>query len=263
MAVIEMRNGILSASNGRKKKRGKKRNPSTTATTTPAKRSNSITPAKAKAFAKANGLKLVSKTVANGKKKRKKSRNGIANSPRITKSNGIFGDTKSDVKNVLALGGGAIATNVAGNTLATLFSSYLASFGLGQYAPTLFQFAVAVFGVPWIAGALAGKDAAKMARLGGVLAAALEGISTAFPQFNNVNPFNTSAIVVNPQGQALLTPAATATIATAAAKEAATTAANVTAAKLAGFASQMDGSNGGWIDTDAYMTQGGSGGLVQ
>lgn len=178
---------------------------------------------------------------ANPKRRR---RNGIA-----ARRNGFFGDTKADVKNVLALTGGAIGTNVAGNTLAGLLAPYIATVGLGAYSSIIAQTAIAMFGVPYIARSLAGNDAAKMARLGGLLSVTLDVLGTFFPQFNSLNPFSTSPIVMS-GNQIGITPEAVKQIAKSAAED--------TAAKIAGFAAELEqGGNAmsagsGWTN-DSYF----------
>lgn len=236
-----IQNGIKQAANGKRKRR--KRNGTTTPSvgTTPRKR-NGVTKASAMSFAKKNGLKLVSKTISNGKRKRRK-RNGVATVTR-TRSNGLFGKTTSDFKKVGALTGGAIATNVGGNWLASLISPYLASFGLGNYTNIITQAMIALFGVPYLAKAL--KQDTEMARLGGLLSVTLEVLSMFFPQFNSLNPFNSSAMVINPNGQVALTGDAVKQIAAAAANE--------TASKVAGFTEQLNAmsAGSGWNSTNPY-----------
>ena len=210
----------------------------------------------------------VRKAKANPRKRkttrRRKRRNGIATASAVKRNpvkrarrngvtarrrNGFFGDTKTDVKNVLSLTGGAIGTNIAGNAVASALTPYIASIGLGAYSSIITQLAIALFGVPYVAKALAGQDAAKMARLGGLLSVTLDVLGTFFPQFNSLNPFTTSPIVVS-GNQVGLMPNAVAQIAQGAADE--------TAAKIAGFANQLQAMNAGsgFANPSGYLTGG-------
>jgi hypothetical protein len=240
MAEMKLiQNGIKKTANGKRKRR--KRNPSVVgAVKKVARKRNGTTKAGAISFAKKNGLKLVSRTAANGKRKRKR-RNGITKVTR-SRSNGLFGDTSSLVKKTLTLTGGAVVTNVGGNWLASLVGQYLAQFGLGAYTNLVTQTLVAMFGVPYIAKAL--KQDSDMARLGGMLSVTLTALNQFFPQFSSINPFTQGAIVVNPNGQVALTGDAVKQIAQAASQD--------TAAKIAGFANQMDAMNAGsgWVQQD-------------
>lgn len=180
------------------------------------------------------------RTVANPRRKRRTRRNGIARA-----RNGFFGDTKRDVKNVAALTGGAVATNVLGNTLATMVAPYLASFGLGNYASIVAQLAIALFGVPYVAKAVAGSDAASMARLGGLLSVTLDLLGTMFPSFASLNPFASSPIVVS-GNQIGISPDAVKAIAAASAED--------TAAKVSGAMSRIASNAGaGWVQPTQYV----------
>jgi hypothetical protein len=231
MATLKLiENGIAKKANGkRRKRRGRRRNPSlgTGSTKRVVRRNGRTTKAGAASFAKRNGLKLVKRT--NGKRKhhRRKRRNGVSAVRRV--SNGIFGTGSSIVKKTLTLTGGAIATNIGGNYIATMLSPYLSQFGLGQYTDLITQALVAYFGVPYLARLL--KQDAEMARLGGFLSVTLTALNKFFPQFASLNPFANSAIVVNPNGQIALTGDAVKQVAAAAAAD--------TAAKVSGFADQM------------------------
>lgn len=185
----------------------------------------------------ATASKTATRTVANPRRRR---RNGII----ARRRNGLFGDTKKDVKNVAALTAGAITTNVAGNTVATMLAPYLASFGLGNYASILSQLLIAMFGVPYVARALAGNDAASMARLGGLLSVALDLLGTFFPSFASLNPFGTSVVVSG--NQIGITPEAVKAIAAASAED--------TAAKVSGAMNRIASSAGsGWTSPAQYV----------
>jgi len=188
------------------------------------------------------------KRVANPKRKstKRRRRNGIA-----TRRNGILGDTKRDVKNVISLTGGAITTNVLGNTLAGMIAPYLASVGIGNYASLVSQLAIALFGVPYVARAIAGQDAASMARLGGLLSVTLDLLGTFFPPFNSLNPFTSAPVVVNSSGQVAVSADTVKAIAAGAANE--------TAAKVANAMEIAQSAGAGWAVPTQYL---GGGNLV-
>lgn len=185
----------------------------------------------------------VLKSVANPKRRstKRRRRNGIVTRRR----NGILGDTKRDVKNVVSLTGGAITTNVLGNTLAGMIAPYLSSVGIGNYASIVSQLAIALFGVPYVARALGGQDAASMARLGGLLSVTLDVLGTFFPSFNSLNPFASAPIVVGNSGQVAVSPAAVKAIAGAAANE--------TAQKVAGAMELAQSAGMGWSVPTQYL----------
>jgi hypothetical protein len=234
MAELKViQNGIKKSSNGKRRKR--RSNP-TTATKSVKRRSNGTTKAGALSYAKKNGLKLTK--VSNGRKhhkrKRRSKRNGIT--AIRSRSNGIFGDTTSMVKKTLTLTGGAVVTNIGGNWLASFLAPYLSSFGLGAYTNLVVQFLVAYFGVPELAKVI--KQDKDMARLGGMLSVTLTALNQFFPQFSGINPFGGGgAIVVNSNGGVALTGDAVKAVAAAAAQD--------TAAKIAGFADQMQYASAG------------------
>lgn len=182
------------------------------------------------------------KRVANPKRKstKRRRRNGIA-----TRRNGIFGDTKRDVKNVISLTGGAITTNVLGNTLAGMIAPYLASVGIGNYASLVSQLAIALFGVPYVARAIGGQDAASMARLGGLLSVTLDLLGTFFPSFNSLNPFTSAPVVVNSGGQVAVSADTVKAIAAGAANE--------TAAKVANAMEIAQNAGAGWAMPTQYL----------
>lgn len=199
------------------KRRGKKRrrrNP--TATTprakNPAKR-RAISVASAKAVLKRNDLKVVSKSVANPKRKRHhKRRNGISTAA-ITRRNGILGNTKGDAKTVGAVLGGAIFTKTVGRLLSGYVAPYLSQLGIGKYSEIVVDGAVALLITPFVASKVVkGGDIAKQARLGGLLVVGLSAIEAIAPSVLQYNPFVTSPVVMT-GGGAAITPAAVAQIA--------------------------------------------------
>lgn len=200
MEMKLLKNGLKKSTNRKRrtKKRGK-RNPTTAAKTV----RRTTTKAGATAFAKRNGLKLVKKSAANPKRRKsRKRRNGLTVTR--TAKNGFFGNTKNDAKQVLSVLGGMVGTKLAGSTLNSIVASYLASFGVGNYSDLIVDGFVALTVTPYVAQMVAGQEAKKLARLGGLAVVVLDAIAKFFPQLN-INPFNNAPIVINSNGQALLT----------------------------------------------------------
>lgn len=200
------------------------------------RRSNPVAVA-TKSIRRRNPVKRVTAKRINGRRRR----NGIG---RIKRSNGIFGTGSAIVKKTLTLTGGAVATNLGGNWIATLVSPYLAQFGLGQYTNLITQALVAQFGVPYLAK-LAKQDG-EMARLGGFLSVTLTALNQFFPQFSSLNPFTANSIVVNPNGQVALTGSAAQAVLNAAQAD--------TSAKVGGFLAQLNGGSAGsgWVNPNEY-----------
>jgi hypothetical protein len=197
-----VQNGLKKASNGHKRK------------------SNPLTLARVKGFAKKNGLKVLPKTangivkkaaVANPKRKKRrggKRRNGLTASFGLTRRNGLFGNTKSDVKNVGALLGGMVGGKALARVLQSFVAPYLASTGLGKYAEILSDGAVALLIAPMVARKIAGQSAADMARLGGLANVAVDVIEMIAP--NTLSGFLSGNLLTG--GQAVLTPSQVANI---------------------------------------------------
>jgi hypothetical protein len=141
------------------------------------RKSNPLTLARVKGFAKANGLKVLPKSAAlpklsanpkHKKGKHRRRRNGLTSGGFSFKRNGLFGNTKSDVKQVGSLLGGMVGGKAIARVLQQFVAPYLAQVGLGAYAEILSDGAVALAVAPYVANKLAGAEAAKMARLGGL-----------------------------------------------------------------------------------------------
>lgn len=226
MAILE--NGIS--------RKAKKRNPARKSTGTaksknPARR-RVVSLASAKSVLKRNGLKAVSRTLANGKHKRrrhhKKHRNGIT----TTRRNGMFGNTKSDVKQVGSLVGGALVTKLVGQVIKSFAAPYIAKIAIvGNYSGIICDLAAALVVTPFVVGKVVKQaDASKLSRLGGLTVVALDAIGQFFPSALQYNPFTTSPVVLTGQGATIL-PAAVAQIANSVANSADP---NAAAAKVSG-----------------------------
>lgn len=199
--------------NGVKRRSTRRKNGAARAATVkaknPAKR-RSLGLASVKSFAKRNGLKLVSKSAQNPKRKahKRKRRNGLATIPRSR--NGIFGNTKHDAKQVLTLIGGMAGTKLISKFITPYLSPLLAKIGIGNYSTIIVDGAVALLVVPAIAAKIVrGGDTAKLARLGGMVIVGLDLIDEFAPaQFSMLNPFASSApIVINNGAAAMPLPA--------------------------------------------------------
>lgn len=189
-----------------KKKRGRRKNG--TAKTT--RKRNGVTKARALAFAKKNGLKLVSKTAQNGKRrKRRTKRNGVT-SPRSTgimAKNGLLGNTKQDAKRVASVMAGAAITKIASSLISGFAAPYAAQVGLGQYTGLVIDGVLALTVAPMIGKKIGGAQGADMARLGGLLVVGVDVLSLFAPSVLSYTPFNNAPVVLN-GNTALLTPAA-------------------------------------------------------
>ena len=227
MEMVEVRNG---ATNPRRRKR--RRNPvkrTATKTANPKRKRRRRNPV-------ATTRTRSASAVANPKRKRRR-RNPVVAVKRkrngSKRRNGIFGDSKADVKNVLTIVGGMIGTKIAGGIVSPYAGQILAYVGASKYARPITNGVLAVTVVPMVAGML--KQDAKMARLGGLAVAALDVIEMLLPSGFAYNPFaggNNSPIVLSGETAALVG-AATADVANAA-----ISAANNATAKLAGMPSR-------------------------
>lgn len=202
--------------NGLRKRRGTKRrrrNPVAVAKAKNPARRRSISLASARSVIKKNGLKAVSMK-ANGRKKHKRRRrNGLVTSKAIgSRRNGFFGNTKSDAKQVLSLGAGALGVKAVGRALSAVIQPFLAQIGAGNYATIITDAGLALFVAPYVGAKLAGNEAAKMVRLGGLLVVGLDLVEQFAPNALGLNPFNNSPIVMTGAGAAVA-PAAVAALA--------------------------------------------------
>ncbi len=208
--------GIVENGLKRRRKSRRRRNPSTatkasTAKKNPARRAVSL--ASAKAVAKRNGLKLVSKSVANPKRKRRRRRNGITTAA-VSRRNGIFGNTKADAKTVGTVIGGAIFTKTVARIIAPFVAPYAAQVGIGNYAEIIVDGIVALLITPFVANkVVGGGSSAQNARLGGLLVVGLSAIEKVAPSVLQYNPFVTSPVVMMGNGSAGVAPAAVAQLA--------------------------------------------------
>jgi len=229
--------------NGLRKRRThkKRRNPSVVAKAkNPARRSVSL--ASARAVIKKNGLKTV-RVSANPKRKHKRRRrNGLVTT---TRRNGFFGNTKGDAKQVLALGAGALGVKAAGRALSGFVSPILSQIGVGQYAEIITDLGLTLFVVPFVGKKVGGGEAAKMARLGGLLTVALDAVEMFAPNVLSFNPFNNAPIVMT-GGGAAVSPQAVAQIA-ADVESGATS-----AAKVAGVMRSLDAAGAQSVNTGIY-----------
>lgn len=182
------------------------------------RKANPLTLARVKGFLKknGNGLKLVpkgasviSKVAANPKRKRRRGgsrRNGLTGIMKVR--NGIFGNTKNDVKQVGSLLGGLVGGKALARVLQSFVAPYLASTGLGKYAEILADGAVALFIAPMVARKIGGNNAADMARLGALANVAVDVIEMLAP--NTLSGFFSGNLLTS--GQPVLTPNQVATI---------------------------------------------------
>lgn len=212
----EVRNLIMAkigkVENGlRKHRKAKRRNPvavAKVAKKNPARRA--ISAASVKSYAKRNGLKLVSKSVANPKRRkhRKHRRNGLATvtssrSMFATKRNGLLGNSKHDAQNVAALGGGLFLTKFIGNFVSGYVQPILAKIGLGNYSNIITNAGIAIVVIPMIAKRTIPKQS-DMLRLGGLFATGLSILEQVAPSvLSQINPFNTSPIIMTSNGAAI------------------------------------------------------------
>ncbi len=213
--------GIVENGLKRRRKSRRRRNPPIAAKRASTAKKNgarrrTISVASARAVAKRNGLKLVSKSVANPKRKRQaRRRNGIATKSYVSRrSNGFLGNTKGDAKTVGTVIGGAIFTKTLARIISPFVAPYASQVGIGNYTEILVDALVALFLTPFAAGMLLGKahDSVKQARLGGLLVVGLSAIEKVAPSVLQYNPFVTSPVVMTGAGPGI-TPAAVAQIA--------------------------------------------------
>lgn len=201
--------------NGLTKTRRRRRNPRAT-TTGVAKRSNpvkrrSISKASALSVLKKNGLKAVSiKSVANGRKRKRRRRNGLVTrsaAPRtgIFRNNGLLGNSKQTVKNVAALGVGAVFTKIVGQLVNGFTAPYLSQMGVGNYSQIICDAGVALIVTPLVAAKVVrgSGETPKMASLGGALVVGLDVVGKFAPGVLQYNPFVTNSIVMTPGGAAV------------------------------------------------------------
>lgn len=237
MQIGALQNGL------KRKKRARRRNPAPTASKTKsAKRNPSpVTAARAAAYAKRNGMKLVARgTSANPKKKRRSRRNGVVTT--TSKRNGLLGSSRSDAEKVIALGAGAVLTRLIGRTVNGFVAPLASQMGLGRFSGVIVEGAVALTAIPWLGKKIRNNAAGDFARLGGLLAAGFSAAETFAP-----------GVIPNPfaSGDSLLvTPAAVAQIA---AGVAASPNPAATAAKVGAWAQLSSGQgyreeNGGYIE---------------
>jgi len=232
MELVKVQNGVANPRRRKRRKNPVKR--ATTATANPRKR---------RVKRRRNPVTAV--TVANPRKRRvKRRRNPVAVTRKRNgvsrKRNGIFGDTKADAKNVLALVSGLVGTKIAGGIAAPYTAQALAVVGMGKFAKPVTDAVIAMTLTPMVAGMVAGGDVKKMARLGGLALAALDIVEILLPQGFAYNPFtsaNVAPIVLQGQTAALVN-AATQDVA-----RAAIDAANNASAKIAGIMSADSGGN--------------------
>lgn len=206
LGILE--NGLRKSANGKRKRR-RRRNPSTVAKAKNPARRRSVSLSSAKAVLKRNGLKATSLSNGHRKHKRRKHRrNGLTTTRR---NNGFFGNTRSDATQVLQLGAGALGTKAAGRAISGILAPFLSQVGLGGYAGIITDGAIALFVAPWVADKVS-RGSGKMVRLGGLLAVALDGVEMLAPGVMSFNPFNNAPIVMTGAGPAV-TPGAVAQIA--------------------------------------------------
>lgn len=160
MQMGSMQNGL------KRKRRTTKRRRNATPKTAAKRNPSPVTLSRASAFAKRNGLKLVSKSAANPKRKRSKRRNGLTKVPRTR--NGLLGSGKADAEKVVALGGGMVLTAMIGRFANGFLAPYAARFGAGRYSQAACEFAAALLIMPWLGTKVRNKAAGDFARLGGI-----------------------------------------------------------------------------------------------
>lgn len=197
-------NGVKRKTRKRRKRNGTAARSTVKAKANSAKR-RTISVASARAVLKRNGLKAVSRTAANPKRKRhhKRKRNGVT----VVRSsrNGIFGNTKHDAMQVGSVVGGMAATKLISKIITPFAAPWAAKIGVGQYTELLVDAGVALMVVPFIAGKVSrNADVRKLSRLGGLVVVGIDAIDQFAPaSFQSLNPFSSMGpIVVGPNGQA-------------------------------------------------------------
>ena len=165
----------------------------------PKKRRNTTTITQARATAKRNGFKLVkagtpTRTVSNPKRRRRRV-------TRRRKNNGLLGDTKETVTAVASLGGGMVASKIAGGLATPFTQRFLTPLGVGNYAQIITEAVLAVVVISPIARKIAGAKAAKFAMLGGLTSAGLNVLDMFMPDTLPLNPFalsNSQPVILAP-----------------------------------------------------------------
>lgn len=239
MEIVKLRNGVANPRRRKRRnaatttsnpRRRKRRNPVATATANPRRRRRRRNPVAVSA-------------VANPRRRHHKRRRNptiaVANKRhRRHRRNGIFGDTKSDAKNVLALAGGLVGTKIVGGMVSPYGASLLSSVGLGRFAQPIVDGALAVTVTPMVAGWIGGADAKKMARLGGLTLVVLDLVQMVLPSGFAYSPFQANASPIVLGGNPAQIAAGAANVASQAAQIA-----NSAAASVSGASSFQAGSN--------------------
>lgn len=199
--------------NPKRRKKTRRRNPTATQIK-PSKnpvaiKRRSVSLAAAKSVIAKNGLKAVSRVSNPRKRKTRKRRNGLTQ-PITRRANGILGNSKQDVKQTGSLLLGMAVTKGLGRVLQGFAAPFLAQIGVGKYSEIISDVAVALLIVPFGFGKIAGSEAAKFGRLGGLGVVGLDALNIVAPNVvNQYNPFVSAPIMLNAGGQAVM-PVATA-----------------------------------------------------
>lgn len=213
--ITQVRNGVANP-----RKRRKRRNPTTTtATANPRRRRRRRNPSASVTTRAANPAKAT----VNPRKRRRRRNPSTA----ITKANprrrrrrrnGVFGDTKSEAKQVLSILGGLAGTKVIGGIASPYVAQLLAYVGMSRFAQPVTDAAVALVAVGPVAGMVGGRESAKLARLGGLAVAGLDLLQMILPSGFAYSPFavNSTPIVLSGGG---ITPSTAKQIAQAAVAE--------------------------------------------
>jgi hypothetical protein len=188
--------------NGRKRKTTRKRRRNTTAVTKTVankrrRKRNGASSASVKSFATRNGLKLVKRTAANGRKrhKRRSKRNGTI----MQRSNGLLGNSKETIISVASLLIGLGVTKVESSILTPMAQNLLGNLGLGNFAKPLIEAGLAVTVNKWAAEAVK-KGSGKYVMYGGLAMALMDVVEAFLPQTSAYNPFasaNNTPVVIN------------------------------------------------------------------
>ena len=202
MANLKLiKNGVKRVANKKRRTKRRRRNPATTvaAKKNPAKRRN-VSSASVKSFAKRNGLKLVKANgarrapVANKRHKRRR-RNGAI----MSRSNGLFGNSKETVVSVVSLLAGLGVTKVESALLSPLAGQALGMLGLQNFAKPIVEAGAAVTVNKWAAEAIK-KGSGKYVMYGGLAMALMSLVEQFIPQTSAYNPFatgNNNPLVLN------------------------------------------------------------------
>ena len=240
MEMIEVRNGVANP------RRRKRRNAATTRTATKAnprrkrRRRNPSTTTALVANPRRRRRRNPTTAVARAANPRRRRRRNpvvaVANKRRRGyRRNGIFGDTKSEVKQVASIIGGLVGTKVVGGIVAPYVNNLLAGVGVGKFTTPIVDGVLALTVVPMGAKWVGGDP--KLARLGALALVGLDILQMVLPSGFAYSPFavnGSPVILAGNQGQ--LVAAATADVANAAID-----AANRAAAKVGGGSSYMGG----------------------